>query len=199
MIKGIHYYSGLTLAVFVGLHLLNHLMVLHSETLHINFMRVARKIYRQPVIEGVLLLAVALQIFTGTSLVIRKWPGAESWYDWAHIGSGIYLALFLINHVKAAITGRRKLHIDTDLYYGAGVMNMWPHKLFYIPYYALAILSFFIHVACIHREKMLQFVSLVSAEIQSSGIMAMGCVVTFLVIYRMSRLKMPAGLTKSGG
>lgn len=35
MIKGIHYYTGLTIAVYIGFHLLNHLLILHSEAMHI--------------------------------------------------------------------------------------------------------------------------------------------------------------------
>ncbi len=95
MIKTIHYYTGLTVALFVGIHLLNHLLILHSETMHLNFMRGARKVYGHPVVEGVLLMAVVVQIFSGIFLVTQKWSRAEGWFDWLHISSGLYLALFL--------------------------------------------------------------------------------------------------------
>jgi hypothetical protein len=195
MIKGIHYFSGLTIAAYVGVHLLNHLLILRSEATHIRFMQAARKIYRQPAVEGLLLLAVAVQVLSGTILVIQKWSRAEGLFDWLHIGSGIYLALFLTNHVRAVMVGRYKMHIDTNLYYGAGVMNMWPQKLFYIPYYAFAVLAFFSHVASIHRTKMREFVSPDFAEQQAIGILAIGCLVTSLIIVKMSHLKMPASLT----
>jgi hypothetical protein len=89
--------------------------------------------------------------------------------------------------------GRHRLHLDTNLYYGAGVMNMWPQKLIFIPYYSLAILAFFTHVACIHRIKMKEFVPQEVAEQQAIGIMVLGCLITLLIIYKMSHLKMPAG------
>ncbi len=196
MNKVIHYYSGLTIAVFVGIHLLNHLLILRSEASHIKFMRAARKLYRHPVVEKVIFLAAFVQIVSGISVVVDKWPIAEGWFDWLHIGSGAYLAFFLLNHIKAVLVGRYKLRVDTDLYYGAGVMNMWPHKLYYIPYYALAILSFFTHVACIHRTKMQEFVSPDAAEYQAVGIILLGWTVTFLVIYKMSHLNISGGLTK---
>ncbi len=199
MIKTIHYYTGLTVALFIGIHLLNHLLILHSEAMHINFMRGARKVYRHPVVEGVLLMAVAVQIFSGIFLVTQKWSRAEGWFDWLHIGSGLYLALFLTNHVRAVIVGKHKLHIDTNLYYGAGVMNMWPQKLIYVPYYALAILSFFTHVACIHRIKMQEFVPAEVAAQQAAGIIVLGGIVTFLIIFRMSHLQMPADLMRREG
>lgn len=197
MIKEIHYYSGLVLALYVGIHLLNHLMILRSEAKHLSFMQAARKIYRHPLIESVLLIAVAVQIVSGIFLVTQKWSRAEVWFDWLQISSGLYLSLFLANHVKAVMVGRYKMHIDTNLYYGAGVMNMWPQKLFYIPYYAFAVLSFFSHVASIHRTKMKEFVAPVAAEQQAIGIIIAGGVVTFLIIFKMSRLKMPIELMKT--
>ena len=159
MIKTIHYYTGLTLALFIGIHLLNHLFILHSEAMHVRFMQKARKIYRNPMIEGILLTAVVLQIVSGICLIIRKWSKTDSWFDWVQICSGLYLSLFLTNHIRAVLAGRYKMHADTNLYYGAGVMNMWPQKLFYIPYYSLAILAFFfmlplsIELKCSHSSQ----------------------------------------------
>ena len=196
MMKTIHYCTGLTIALYVGFHLLNHLLILHSEAMHLAFMRRARKVYRHPVVESVLLAAVVVQVLSGIFLVTQKWPRVEGWFDWLQIGSGLYLALFLTNHVRAVMVGRHTMHVDTNLYYGAGVMNMWPQKLIYIPYYALAILSFFAHVACIHRTRMQAFVSAEAAEDQALGIIGLGCIVTFLIIFRMSHLTMPAGLMK---
>jgi hypothetical protein len=192
MIKEIHYYSGLTIALFVGFHLLNHLLILHSEALHIRFMRAARKVYRLPAVEGVLLTAVLVQVLSGIFLIIQKWPKATGWFDWLQICSGAYLAFFLTNHIRAVIIGRIRLRVDTNLYYGAGVMNMWPQKLFFIPYYALAIVSFCTHVACIHRVKMQEYVSLDVAEKQAAGVIAMGILMMVLIIFRMSRLRMSA-------
>ena len=94
------------------------------------------------------------------------------------------------------MVGRHKMHIDTNLYYGAGVMNMWPQKLIFIPYYSFAILAFFFHVACIHRIKMKEFVPKEVAEQQAIGIMILGCAVTLLIIYKMSQVKMPADFTR---
>jgi hypothetical protein len=199
MIKAIHYVTGLTIAIFIGAHLLNHLLILHSEAMHIRFMQKARKVYRHRIVEGVLLTAVGLQILSGIFLIIQKWSKVDSWFDWAQMGSGFYLFLFLTNHVRAVMVGRHKLHIDTNLYYGAGVMNMWPQKLIYIPYYSLAILSFFIHIACIHRIKMKELVSIEAAEQQAIGIMTLGCVVTLLIIYKMAHLKMPADFMRKSG
>jgi len=194
MIKPLHYFSGVTIAIFVAIHLLNHLLILHSEEMHIAFMNGARKIYRNPVIETVLLLAVVIQVISGIGLVVSKWRTSSGVFDWLHIITGLYLALFLIIHLTAVIIGRYKLHLDTNLYYGAGVMNMSPQKFIFIPYYSLSIICFFVHVACVHRIKMQSFIPLVRAEKQSWGIMTLGLLLTVLIVSKMSNIKMPTNL-----
>ena len=193
--KLIHYYTGLTLAVFIGFHLLNHLLILHSEALHIKFMKSARKIYRNRFVESLLLLAVLVQVISGITLVILKWNKVENYFDRIQITSGLYLSFFLLNHLLAVLRGRYKLKMDTNLYYGAGVMNMWPQKLFFIPYYSFAILSFFFHVACVHRIKMEKYAGLSVATKQAFLIMGIGMLVTLLVIIKMSNLKLSFGKT----
>ena len=188
--KLIHYYTGLTLSVFIGLHLLNHLLILHSEALHIRFMKSARKIYRNKFVESLLFLAVLLQVISGITLVIMKWNKVENYFDRIQIASGLYLSFFLLNHVMAVLRGRYILKMDTNIYYGAGVMNMWPQKLFFIPYYSFAILSFFFHVACVHRLKMEKFAGLAVSTKQSFMIMGAGALITFLVIIKMANLKL---------
>lgn len=185
--KFIHYYTGITLSVFIGIHILNHLFILRSELAHINFMNVARRFYRNRVIESILLFAVALQIITGISLVILKWNKAGNFFDWTHIISGLYLSIFLVIHVSAVLKGRKN-KIETNLYYGAGVMNMRPHKLVFIPYYTLSLLSFFFHIASIHRNKMEVYTSRSMAELQAYIIMITGIVLTAAIIIPMSNL-----------
>ena len=193
--KLLHYYTGLTLSVFIGFHLLNHLLILHSEELHLKFMRSARKIYRNRVIEILLFAGVLLQVVSGIGLAILKWNKVENYFDRIQITSGLYLSFFLINHVIAVLRGRYMLKVDTNLYYGAGVMNMWPQKLFFIPYYSVAIVSFFFHVACVHRIKMTKISGLHVATTQSLVIMGVGILVAFLIIIRMSHLKIALSKT----
>lgn len=195
--KATHYFSGLVIAIFVGVHILNHLTILHSESMHISFMQAARKIYRNPIIESLLLLAVLVQIGTGLALAFQKWGKITTTYDWIHVLSGLYMALFLIIHVSAVMIGRYRLQVDTNLWYGAGVMNMWPHKLFFIPYYTLALISFFFHVACIHRLKAPGIFGQLAAERHAIIIMILGTIVTAAIIIRMSTLRLPDEFIKA--
>lgn len=194
--KAIHYFSGLTIALFVGIHLLNHALILHSSKWHITFMNAARKVYRHPIIETILLAAVCTQIGTGIYLVYSKWDSAESIFDFLHIASGFYMSLFLIIHVSAVLMGRYKLGVDTNLYFGVGYMNLNPQRYFFIPYYALAITSFFVHMACIHKAKMSKYVALSTAQNQSIGIIVIGIIFTILVITKMANLHIPTDAIK---
>jgi succinate dehydrogenase/fumarate reductase cytochrome b subunit len=194
--KEIHYFSGLTIAIFVGIHLLNHGLILHSTEWHITFMNAARKVYRHPIIETLLLAAVCTQIVTGIYLANTKWGSVESIFDLLHIVSGLYMSLFLIVHVSAVLMGRYKLGIDTNLYFGVGYMNVSPQRYFFIPYYALAITSFFVHIACIHKTKMSEYVELSTAQKQSIGIIAFGIIFTILVITKMASLHIPSDAIK---
>ena len=187
--KVLHYYTGITISLFVGFHLMNHLMILRSEETHLRFMNQIRKIYRHPLIETILLMAVLSQVITGPFLAVAKWGKATEFFEWLQIFSGLYLSLFLINHVRAVMVGRYKLHIDTNLYYGAGVMNLWPQKLFFIPYYFFAVLSFFSHVASIHRFKIESLVGESAAKTQGCIIVLLGIILSALLIARMSNLK----------
>jgi succinate dehydrogenase/fumarate reductase cytochrome b subunit len=194
--KAIHYFSGLTIAIFVGIHLLNHALILHSTEWHITFMNAVRKVYRHPIIETILLAAVCTQIVTGIYLANNKWGSVESIFDFLHIASGLYLSLFLIVHVSAVLMGRYKLGIDTNLYFGVGYMNVSPQRYFFIPYYALAIISFFVHLACIHKTRMSKYVELSVAQNQSIGIIAIGIIFTILVIAKMASLHIPSDAIK---
>src|SRR5687768_1347562 len=63
--KKVHYFSGVTLAIFIGFHLLNQLLSLDGPALHIAWMERFRMVYRHPVIESLILAAVAFQFVTG--------------------------------------------------------------------------------------------------------------------------------------
>jgi hypothetical protein len=70
--KQLHYFSGLTIATFVAIHLTNHTISVFGADAHIRFMATIRHIYRNPIIETALLVAVITQIISGIKLVRKK-------------------------------------------------------------------------------------------------------------------------------
>lgn len=183
MTKKLHYFSGLTITVFVTLHLFNHLVSILGIDKHIELMASLRLFYRNLFVEIILLSAVVIQIISGLKLFLVSRKEAVSTMDKLHVRSGLYLAFFLVIHVSAVMVGRFVLHLDTNFYFGAAGVNSFPFNLFFIPYYALAILSFFGHIAAIHAKKMKNKVLNLSPEKQAYILLVVGVVVTFCVFY----------------
>lgn len=150
-IKRIHYVSGLTLSIFIAVHLFNHFFAIAGAEAHIRMMEILRKVYRHPVIETFLLLVVGFQVITGIRLAYKR--RATSTAEKIQVWSGLYLAFFLIAHVGAVISGRYVELLNTNFYYGAIGMNFDPAYFIFVPYYFLAVVAISLHVAAIHYIK----------------------------------------------
>ena len=185
-IRKIHFASGLTLSVFIGLHLMNHLASIAGSDQHIELMKMLRNFYRTPIIEFLLFAAVLVQISSGIRLFLSKRKTNKVGFELLHIYTGLYLASFLVIHVSAVLAGRFILHLDTNFYFGAAGLNSFPVNLFFIPYYSLAILSFFGHIAAIHHCKMKNAIWGVSVDGQSKAILILGALVMLLILYGMT-------------
>lgn len=153
-LKKIHFISGLTISVFVGLHLFNHCFSVLGADKHIEVMTALRHFYRNIIIETILLSAVAVQIYSGLKLFTIKRQTAKTFFDKLHIGTGLYLSVFFLIHLSAVLAGRHILNLDTNFYFGAAGLNSFPFNLFFIPYYLLAVVSFFGHISAIHNQRM---------------------------------------------
>lgn len=185
-IKRIHFISGLTLATFIGLHLFNHFVSVFGAEVHLNLMQQLRLVYRSLIGESVLLLAVLVQIVSGLKLFFSKRERTTGFYEKLQIWTGLYLAFFLVIHVGAVMAGRYFLDLDTNFYFGVAGLNAFPLNLFFIPYYALAILSFFGHLSAIHHQKMRWKLFGLSVEQQAGFLLIKGAIVTLLIFYGLT-------------
>jgi len=182
-IRAMHYYSGLTLATFVAFHLFNHLMALGGLNRHIEVMHSFRIVYRNPVAESLLLLAVAVQVFSGLRLYARLKKNPMYGFAKLQIWSGLYLSFFFLFHVSAVLYGRTAQHLDTNIYYGIAGLNAFPYLLFFVPYYALAIMAFFAHIAAVHVQKMQRTIFGMPPRKQSVLIIIIGIAFTLTILY----------------
>ena len=182
-LKGIHYLSGLIISLFVCLHLFNHLISVEGAQKHIEVMQTLRGLYRNLFAETLLLMAVGTQIFTGISLFRQNRKTATSFFERVQLWSGLYLAIFFSIHLSAVFMGRLVLHLDTNFYFGVAGLNTFPINLFFIPYYSLAVLSFFGHIAAIHNKKMRASVLGMPPQLQSALILLIGVLVTAVILY----------------
>lgn len=149
-----HAVSATLLSAFAFTHIANHLFALGGVAAHTAFLEAARRVYRQPLVEALLLACVAFQIVTGLALFFRgrgarrQSTGFPALVARWQAASGIYLAVFLLLHVGAVLTGRIALGLDTNFHFAAAGFHVMPFPLFFIPYYFLAVLAFFTHLAC---------------------------------------------------
>lgn len=202
LIKKLHRLSGIVIAGFLLLHLSNHLFAIGGPDLHIEVMNTLRHVYRYGPVEILLLLSVALQVISGLLLVFTKRFFKQPFYFVIQVLSGLYLAFFMIYHVRAVLMGRYLWHTDTNFYFAAGVANRYPEKLFFIPYYSLSLICAFAHIACVHFAKRKEQLS--SSTLAYSGddirkickretlfICAVGAVVTLLIMLSLTGVFYP--------
>ena len=149
-------------------------------------MHALRQLYRNTLIETLLLGAILIQIISGFRLfrVYRK--QAVTFFEKLHLWTGLYLAFFFIIHLSAVLGGRFVLHLDTNFYFGVAGINAFPFSLFFVPYYGLAIIAFFGHVASVHSKKMTQPILGFTPAAQAKLILALGICLTGLVFYGLT-------------
>ncbi|MEY4541239.1 MAG: hypothetical protein RLZZ306_2996 [Bacteroidota bacterium] len=184
--KKLHYFSGLAITIFVGIHLFNHVWSVFGAEKHIELMKILRLFYRNIFLETILLIAVFVQIVSGINLFLKTRKSAQSNFEKLHIWSGLYLALFFVIHLSAVLGGRYILKLDTNFYFGVAGLNTFPFNLFFVSYYGLAIISFFGHISAIHHKKMQKNVLGISPNTQSKVILAFGICLPFIIFYGLT-------------
>lgn len=185
-IKKLHYFSGITITIFVGLHLINHLYSVFGAKAHIKLMNDFRVVYRNIIIGTILLLAVGIQIVSGIKLFFKKRKNVSDFFEKLQIWTGIYLAVFLIIHLSAVLSGRLILNLDTNFYFGVAGLNTFPLNFFFIPYYGLAIISFFGHISAVHSKKMQNKILGINPNKQSYIILISGILLTLAILYGLT-------------
>ncbi|MFS0489206.1 hypothetical protein [Leadbetterella byssophila] len=184
MNKKLHYFSGIVLSIFITLHLLNHLGSIWGAEVHIQSMNYIRKLYRNIVVETLLLCSVSIQIFSGLRLVYKRKTLKLSFFQIIQNYSGLYLSFFLLVHLSAIMVGRYYLKLDTNFYFGVAGLNTFPINLFFIPYYALALISVFTHLAVVHKTK--TSIRIISPQAQFYIIMILGTLITIGIFYGLT-------------
>lgn len=147
-LRAYHLISATVLGLFVVIHLINHIVGISGQAQHIAFMNAVRPLYRNPIVEPVLLALFASQMLSGMMMVVRGWRARQGLVAWLQACSGIYLAAFVTLHVIAVLSGRVALGLDTDFRFAAAGFHVLGWPWYFWPYYTLAILALFVHVGC---------------------------------------------------
>jgi hypothetical protein len=135
---------------FILFHLSNHLLGLVGPDLHTSVMKVGRRVYRSSVVQPALVGLMLFQVISGARLAWR-WSGAPvDAYRVFQIGSGIYLAAFIITHLNSALVSARAVHkIDTGWAWASGaptglIHDAWNIRL--VPHYAFGVFFILAHL-----------------------------------------------------
>lgn len=148
MLNKLHRISALIIGTFIVVHLVNHLCIINGVQPHIDFMESIRKVYRNIFVESVLLTCILFQIISGLYFVWRGKGKHSGFLEKTQVLSGLYLAYFFLNHIGAVFYGRIFEGLDTNIYFGIAGFHNAPFHLYFIPYYFLAIVAVFLHIAC---------------------------------------------------
>lgn len=150
-----HLRVALFLGLFLILHFATHFSGLGGLDWHVGTLATVRSIYRIPVVEVLLIVALAAQIWLGIRLIGRIARRRKKGF-WHHGQkySGIVLAIFIILHTSAAMLARWLSGLDTNFYWAAGTLTLSPIRYWFAPYYAAAIIALVTHLlAALHFRK----------------------------------------------
>jgi hypothetical protein len=101
------------LVLFIAPHLANHTVGLLSGMTHIEIMKSARLLYRNGMVEPLLLTLIGFQIASGTLLVRRRLRSGSDFFGTLQSMTGIYVAIYLLAHLTA-VFGARYSGTDTN-------------------------------------------------------------------------------------
>jgi len=139
--RRLHRALAVLIALFLVVHLGNHLAGLAGQDSHRAVLDALRLVYRHPLVEPLLLGAIAAQVALGIALLARR-PRLT-----LQTAAGGYLALFLVIHLAAVLSARLQ-GTETDLAFAAaGLHAPGPWPWVFAVYYGLAVLAVFAHLS----------------------------------------------------
>ncbi|MEM6475567.1 MAG: hypothetical protein AAF687_05315 [Pseudomonadota bacterium] len=150
--KQAHQRVAIFLALFLGVHFATHFSALGGIAAQDAVMQIGRAVYRIPVIEIAVVIALAAQVYLGIDLLrrISARKRKDRWH-WVQFASGCYLAYFIVQHTIAALVSRLGFGLDTNFYWAAGTLTLDPLRAFFAPYYILVVVALTAHlIAALH-------------------------------------------------
>lgn len=190
IVRKLHFGLSFALMIFVVFHLINHAFGLLGPNAHMSFMEKLRVVYRQPVVEAVLIIAVAAQILLGLRLAFSALKYGPSFFGRLQVFSGVYLAAFLLIHVSSVLMGRNVVGPDTNYFFAVAGYRSELAVWFFVPYYFLAVAAIFAHIGCAiywrFYDKNLTF-----ARRWAYGLLIFGCAYSALLTVSQAGWLMP--------
>lgn len=145
-----HGVAGAVVLIYILFHVTNHLFGLIGPEAHAAVMNVGRRVYRAPVVEPLLVLALFFQIGSGIYLAWRWSAAPLGFHRLIQVASGFYLSVFLLGHMNSVFIYARTVQgIPTDWTFATGgptglIHDPWNIRL--LPHYALGVFFVLAHL-----------------------------------------------------
>ena len=173
------------LLLFVGPHIANHLTGFWSGSLHADIMNAARHVYRDDIVQPILLALIGFQVLSGIVLVRRKTRMPNDLFGTVQTMSGAYIGVYFFAHMTAVFAARHA-GIDTNWTWLTRYNNSLLGSLSnlrLIAHYWVGPIAIVTHAACGLRAVLLQHdVSMATTNRLALALIALAVVASSLII-----------------
>ena len=180
----LHRWSAAVIVLFAALHFTGHLSAAFSLALNTRVVDWTRQLYKQPPVEGLLLLALPVQIVGGAWLFASARDRAQDRWDRLQLVSGLYLAIFIAAHATATAVLFRDINFRAA---SGGRGGLYGDPSF-LAYYVLGPLAVFAHVACAARSLLAQRLGPPGAQRWAQGVLGVGAAATLVIALALTGL-----------
>ncbi len=145
---------GITAAVivfYIAFHVINHVFFLASSETYNAVQHIGATVYRNPIVQPILVLLLLLQTITGMRL-FWHWSGKRGdVFRSFQLAAGLYLAVYVIGHLDSVfVYARSYLNTPSDWAFAVGapdgiIHGAWNIRL--LPHYLLGVFFVLGHLA----------------------------------------------------
>jgi len=153
----LHGANALFIIVFLLMHLITHVSGVFGADAYNAVQGVFQTIYRNRVVEPVLLVSMSAQLVLGAILLIgalRRGIGRGFWPRVQVISGGFFL-VFMVQHLFSLGMVRLYFNLETDFHWPASVMAGPPFIYYFAPYYFLGVWAVLAHIGVAARYRLL--------------------------------------------
>src|SRR5439155_4008554 len=146
------------LLLFIGPHIVNHVTGFWNGPIHIAVMNAVRRVYRDDIVQPLLLALIGFQILSGIALVRRRMRMPSDFLGTVQTMSGVYVGVYFLAHMTAVFAAR-DAGTDTNwswLTRPNDSMLVTLSNLRLIAHYWVGPIAIITHVACGLRMVLLQ-------------------------------------------
>jgi hypothetical protein len=150
--------AAVILLLFVLPHIVNHLVGFWSGAAHIELMKAVRYVYRDDIVQPLLLALFGFQIVSGTALLRRRLTIPNDFLGTLQTMCGAYIGVYFLAHMTAVFAARYN-GTDTDWNWLTNkdtTMLVSLSNLRLIAHYWVGPIAIITHLACGLRMVLLQ-------------------------------------------